>query len=168
MFSANVRLIGPSTRFEVLRCVEGLKRELGSEEQVGYAAVKPVFDFKCIILYPAKYIDTTLRFKELPLSSCRIKDITSLSELELLHTALESIDKELLASRTIVTGSPGLRCISLIHLLGKDNMYVDLPVNCILRTSFSLGTVLNNDLEIWFNIHIMIINHIPLYIVQYS
>jgi hypothetical protein len=78
--------------------------------------------------------DTTLRFKELPLSSCRICVITSSFELGLL-TALGSIDKELLASRIIVTGSPGLRCMSFIHLLGNDSTYVDLPVNCILRTS---------------------------------
>jgi hypothetical protein len=39
------------------------------------------------------------------------------------------MDKELLDSRVIVTGSPALRFISIIHLLGNDRMYVDLPVN---------------------------------------
>src|SRR5215469_15418752 len=130
--------------------------------------ILPLFDFKCIILYPAKYIDTTLRFKELPLSSCRITVMTSSFEIGLL-TELGSIDKELLASRIMVTGSPGLRCISVIHFLGKDNMYVDLPVNCILRTSFSLDTVLNMDLIIiCCNKHIMIINYIPLYRISYT
>jgi hypothetical protein len=42
-------------------------------------------------------------------------------------------------------------------------MYVDLPVNCILRTSLSIDTVLNMDLGICFNKHIMIINRITLH-----
>jgi len=79
------------------------------------------------------------------------------------------MDKELLDSRIIVTGSPGLRCISFIHLLGKDNMYVDLPVNCILRTSFSSDRRRNkHHVEGFLNKHIMIINHIPLYMKQYT
>ena len=47
-------------------------------------------------------------------------------------------------------------------------MYVDLPVNCILRTSFSLDRRLNKDLEVCFNKHIMISNHIPIYTLQYT
>src|SRR5215472_1567725 len=78
------------------------------------------------------------------------------SSFEIGFLALGCIVKELFASRIIVTGSLGLRCISFIHFLGKDNMYVDLPVNCILRTSFSLDTVLNMDLGICFNKRIMI------------
>jgi len=46
-------------------------------------------------------------------------------------------------------------------------MYVDLPVNCILRTSFSSDRRLNKHLvEGCLNKHIMIINHIPLYMKQ--
>ena len=102
--------------------------------------ILPVFDLKCIILYPAKYIDTTLRFKELPLSFCSTIAFTSLAESGLFPTC-GSMDRELLGSRPIVTGSPALRCISIIHLLGSDRMYVDLPVNCILRTSVLLPDI---------------------------
>ena len=87
-----------------------------------------------MILYPANYIDTILRFKEFSLSFCKIIAVTSLAELGVI-LALGITDKELLDSRTIVTGSPALRCNSVIHLFGNDRMYVDLPVNCILRTS---------------------------------
>src|SRR5215467_9643011 len=80
-----------------------------------------------------------------------------------IFVKLVQLSLKKLRSRIIVTGSPRLRCISFIHLLGKDNMYVDLPVNCILRTSFSLDTVLNMDLGICFNKHIMKMNHIAVY-----
>src|SRR5215813_9947504 len=107
--------------------------------------ILPVFDLKCIILYPAKYIDTTLRFKELPLSFCSTTAFTSLAKSGLFPVC-GNIDKELLGSRTIVTGSPALRCISIIHLLGNERIYVDLPVNCILRTSFLSEIELNYDI----------------------
>jgi hypothetical protein len=107
--------------------------------------ILPVFYFKCMILYPAKYIDTTLRFKELPLSLCNTIAVTSLAESGLL-SALGIMDKELLDSRVIVTGSPALRFISIIHLLGNDRMYVDLPVNCILRTSLLSDIEVNYDI----------------------
>ncbi len=109
-------------------------------------------------------MDTTLRFKELPLSSCNINAVTSLFEPVIVRS-LGAIDRVLLDSRTIVTGTPGLRCISCIHLLGKDNMYVDLPVNCILRTSLSSDTAAINNLRLehWSDKHFTIITHIPLY-----
>src|SRR5215469_3070219 len=125
--------------------------------------ILPVFDRKFIILYPAKYIDTTLRFKELPLSFCSTTAFTSLVESG-LFPACGTIDKDLLDSRTIVTGSPALRSISIIHLLGNDRMYVDLPVNCILRTSFLSEIEPNHDiLENYSRKHIMIRIHIALY-----
>ena len=115
------------------------------------------------MLYPAKYIDMTLRFREVPLSFCKTIDVTSLAESDLL-SPFGIMDKVLLGSRTIVTGSPALRCISIIHLFGNDKMYVDLPVNCILRTS------LLSDMEVNYGIveghaskHIAYRIHITLY-----
>ena len=73
------------------------------------------------------------------------------------------MDKELLDPRTIVTGSPAFRCISLIHLFGNDRMYVDLPVNCILRTSFLSDVEPKYDiLKVYPGKHIMYSVHITL------
>src|SRR5262249_858549 len=87
-----------------------------------HGLILPVFHFKFIIVYTAKYMDTSLRFKELPLSSCDTIAVTSLAESG-FRSALGIMDKELLGSRTIVTRSPALRCISFIHLFGNDRMY---------------------------------------------
>jgi len=104
---------------------------------------------------------TWIRFKQLPLSSCDISAVISLFE-PVIVTSLGTIDRVLLDSRTIVIRTPALRCISCIHLLGKDNMYVDLPVNYILRTSlFSDTAAINNfGLSDWSNKHFMIMSHI--------
>src|SRR5947208_3568572 len=109
-------------------------------------------------------MDTTLRPKELPLSSCNINAVTSLLE-PLILSSLGTIDRVFLGSRTIVTGLSGLRFISCIHLFGKDNMYVDLPVNCIIRTSLFSDTALIDNIGTLHssNKHFMIINHISLY-----
>ena len=73
-----------------------------------------------------------------------------------LRSAFGIMDKELLDSRTIVTGSPAFRCSSLIHLFGNDRMYVDLPVNCILRTSFLSDMDSKYDIvEVYPGKHIM-------------
>jgi hypothetical protein len=88
-----------------------------------------------MILYPAKYIEITLRLRELTPSDCIINAVASSVESEDLNE-LGMMDKELFVSRTMLTRSPALRFISFIHFFGKERMYVDLPVNCILRTSF--------------------------------
>jgi hypothetical protein len=112
------------------------------------------------LLYPAKYVDTTLRFKELPLSSCKTGTVTSLAESGVV-AALGSTDRWVLDSRTIVTGSPRLRFISIIHLLGNDMMYVDLPVSCILRTSLLSEIEVNYDILLPF-VHILFLYHLAM------
>src|SRR3569833_1425464 len=87
-----------------------------------------------MILYPDRYMDTTLRCKELAFSFSNTIAVASLVRLELL-SAYGIISNELFGSRVRFTGSPGFKCISSIHFFGNDKMYVDLPVNCILRTS---------------------------------
>src|SRR5918911_2034301 len=87
-----------------------------------------------IILYPDRYMDMTLRCRELTFSFSNTIAVASLVILEFL-SAWGIISNELFASRVRFTGSPGFRCISFIHFFGNDKMYVDLPVNCILRTS---------------------------------
>src|SRR5438067_10634764 len=96
--------------------------------------ILPVFDFKCIVLYPERYIEITFRCRELTLSFSDMLAVAALTKLEPL-SARGIIDSELFASRMTLTGSPGFRFISCIHFFGNDKMYVDLPVNCILRTS---------------------------------
>jgi hypothetical protein len=75
--------------------------------------------------------------------------------------ALGSTDKWVLDSRTIVTGSPRLRFISIIHLLGNDRMYVDLPVSCILRTSLLSEIEVNYDILLPF-VYILFLYHLAM------
>jgi hypothetical protein len=83
--------------------------------------ILPDFAFRCIILYPAKYIEITFRFKEFSLSVCVIIAVASLIESEDLKE-LGTIDKDWFVSLIILTRSPAFKFISFIHFFGKDKI----------------------------------------------
>ena|SRR6188472_409097 len=46
--------------------------------------IRPLFDFKCIVLYPAGYIDTILRFSEFTPSLYNTNAVASLARLDVI------------------------------------------------------------------------------------
>jgi hypothetical protein len=86
----------------------------------------PALDFRCIILKPLRYIETTVRFKVGPLLSPVTNDVAS--KLLGPRMTFGIIDNELLASLRMVTGSPAFSFNWFTHFFGSDRTYVDLPV----------------------------------------